>query len=279
MNDLFNVSNFLFTILYADDTCVVLGGKSLETLITLMNQELHLLYIWLQSNKLTLNFQKTYYMIFHRARLKLQSTTIDLQMGDCNLNKANKLKYLGVIIDDTISWVHHITYIKNKISKGIGIMSKASKYLKRKSLLTLYYSYIYPYMIYCIEAWGNASNCHLDQLYIIQKKVIRLISFTNYDIPSAVTFKNLEILPLNKLVYNRIGIMMYKYSNNLLPPAINDLYVSNNDVHKYSTRQKHLLYVNKSNINVYAKSFGNVSVRVWNALQSKIDVNVPISKF
>ena len=52
-----------------------------------------------------------------------------------------------------------------------------------------------------------------------------------------VTFKNLEILLLNKLVYNRLGIMMYKYSNNLLPPAINDVYVSNNDFHKYSTRQ------------------------------------------
>ena len=72
---------------------------------------------------------------------------------------------------------------------------------------------------------------------------------------------------------------MYKYFNNLLPPAINDLYVSNNDVHKYSTRQKHLLYINRSNINVYEKSFGNTSVRVWNALQSKIFVNVPISKF
>ena len=200
-------------------------------------------------------------------------------MGDCNLNKANNLKYLGVIIDDAMSWVHHITYIKNKISKGIGIMSKASKYLQRKSLLTLYYSYIYPYMIYCIEAWGNASNCHLDQLYKIQKKVIRLISFTNNDISSATTFKKLEILPLNKLVYNRIGIMMYKYFNNILPPAINDLYVSNTDVHEYSTRQKHLLYINKSNINVYTKSFGITSVRVWNALQSKIDVNVPISKF
>ena len=72
---------------------------------------------------------------------------------------------------------------------------------------------------------------------------------------------------------------MYKYSNNLLPPTINDLYASNNNVHKYSTRQKHLLYVNKSNIHVYTKSFGNISVSVWNALQSKIDVNVPISKF
>ena len=126
-------------------------------------------------------------------------------------------------------------------------------------------------MIYCIEAWGNTSNCHLDQLYRIQKKVIRLILFTNFDISSAVTCENLEILPLNKLVHNRIGIMMYTYFNNLLPPAMNDLYVSNNDGHKYSTRQKHLLYINKININVYAKSFGNTSVRVWNALQSKID--------
>ena len=125
-------------------------------------------------------------------------------------------------------------------------------------------------MIYCNEAWGNASNCHLDQLYKIQKKVKRLIYFTNYDISSAITFKNLEILRLNKLVYNRIGIMMYKYSNNLLPPAINDLNVSNNNVHKYSTRQNHVLYINKSNNNVYAKSFGITSVRVWNALQSKI---------
>ena len=112
MNDIFNVSNFLFTILYADDTCVVLGGKSLENLITLLNQELHLLYVWLQSNKLTLNFRRTCYIIFHRARLQLHNATIDLQMGDCNLNKANKLNYLGVIIDDTISWVHHITFIK-----------------------------------------------------------------------------------------------------------------------------------------------------------------------
>ena len=78
-------------------------------------------------------------------------------------------------------------------------------------------------MIYCIEAWGITSNCHLDQLYTIQEKVIRLISLTNYDISSATTFKKLEILPLNKLAYIRIGIMMYTNSNNLLPPAINDL--------------------------------------------------------
>ena len=50
-------------------------------------------------------------LAFHGARLKLQNTTIDLQIGDCQLNKANHLKYLSVMIDDTISWVHYIVFI------------------------------------------------------------------------------------------------------------------------------------------------------------------------
>ena len=73
--------------------------------------------------------------------------------------------------------------------------------------------------------------------------------------------------------------MMYKYSNNILPPVINDMYATNSDVHNYTTRQKHLLHVNKSNINIYSKSFANTSARIWNAMQSEIEVNVLISKF
>ena len=102
-------------------------------------------------------------------------------------------------------------------------------------------------MIYCIEAWGNATNCHLEQLYLIQKKVTRIISFSNYNTHSIDIFKQLNILLLNKLVVNRIGLMMYKHANNLLPPAINDLYIENCEVHNYPTRQKHLLHVNNSN--------------------------------
>ena len=68
----------------------------------------------------------------------------------------DKLKYLGVIIDDKITWIPHITYVQNKVSKCIGIMFKARSYLKRNALVNLYYSFIYPYLIYCIEAWGNA---------------------------------------------------------------------------------------------------------------------------
>ena len=70
INDLFNVSELLFTVLYADDACFLLGGKNLENLITCLNNELKNITTWLKSNKLTLNVNKTHYMIFHRARIK-----------------------------------------------------------------------------------------------------------------------------------------------------------------------------------------------------------------
>ena len=70
---------------------------------------------------------------------------------------------------------------------------------------------------------------------------------------------------------------MYNYANNLLPPVINDMYTTNSDVHNYTIRQKHLLHANKSNINIYSNSFANTSARIWNAMQSEIDIS--ISKF
>ena len=75
-----------------------------------------------------------------------------------------------------------------------------------------------------------------------------MIAFANYNTPSIDIFTNLKILPLDKLVVDRIGVMMYKYANNLLPPALNYLYTSNSDVHNYTTRQRHLLHVNMSNL-------------------------------
>ena len=61
---------------------------------------------------------------------------------------------------------------------------------------------------------------------------------------------------LNELYYNLLCVMMYKYANDLLPLALNYLYTTNSYVHNYTTRQRHPLHVNKSNINTYSNSFG-----------------------
>ena len=125
MNDICNVSDLLYTILYADDTNVLLNGKNINELMDIINNELQKLYIWLRANKLTLNIDKTYYMIFHRARIKNKDLSLGISINNCALKKVENCKYLGIILDTRISWVEHITYVKNKISKGIGIMYQA----------------------------------------------------------------------------------------------------------------------------------------------------------
>ena len=265
--------------MYADDTSVLLNGRNIKDLIETLNIELQLLNIWLKANKLTVNVQKTYYLLFHRSRIKLNDPLPNVCINMDNLNRTDCFKYLGVILDSKVSWIQHITYVKNKVSKGIDIMYKARKYLNKQSLINLYYSFIYPYLIYCIESWGNATDCHLNQLFLMQKRVVRLITFSDYNVPTTTIFQAVNILPLQKIVYDRIGIMMYKYANGLLPQVMNDLYITNNEIHSYPTRHQHLLHINKSSINVYSKSFANTSARIWNALQSKMNVHVSISNF
>ena len=96
MNDICNVSRLLFTIMYADDTSVQLSGNDLNDLINSLNAELQLVCTWLQANKLSLNAQKTFFLVFHRAIIKDHNMCI--HMGGSALNKSISIKYLGVII-------------------------------------------------------------------------------------------------------------------------------------------------------------------------------------
>ena len=273
MNDIGNVSDFLYTILYADDTNVLLNGKCYTDLVALLNSELEKLSLWLQSNKLSLNVQKTYYIVFHRARIKSDEHAV-ITINNVILQRTNSLKYLGVIIDYKLNWTQHIAHVKNKISKGIGIMYRARNYLSKVSMRKLYYSYIYPYLIYCIEVWGISPHTHLKPLLLLQKKIVRIMTFSSYYAHTAPIFKDLKILTIDKLIVHRIGITMYKYSNGLLPDVFNTLYIKNSEIHTYSTRSKDLYHVLPG-----TQTFSNISAKIWNSLTVNINVNVTFIKF
>ena len=89
-----------------------MNGKYLDDLVTRMQKELNVLFTWLQANKLSLNGQKTHYIIFNRARIKLTGHTSNLYMNGSILTSTDKLKYLGVIIDDKITWIPHLSKIR-----------------------------------------------------------------------------------------------------------------------------------------------------------------------
>ena len=130
-----------------------MNGKSLNLFIEIVNSELQLFSTWFKSNKLLLNTTKSYYVVFHRARMKLHINYIHMKIDNTNIMEVQCIRYLGDILDSKPSWIQHISYVKSKISKGIGIMYIAQNYINKNAPLGLYHSYIYiyislPYILY-----------------------------------------------------------------------------------------------------------------------------------
>ena len=86
------------------------------------------------------------------------------------ISEVNQTKFLGVITDSNLNWSAQIRYIQNKIAKGIGIITKTRKVFEYETLLSLYNSLIYPYITYCIHAWGNAFPMHIKPIVLLQRK-------------------------------------------------------------------------------------------------------------
>ena len=166
INDFSRASEKLFSILYADDASVFIEGSEHDKLIEIMNNEMKNVDIWLQANGLVINPEKTHYMVFHRARIKTKSSEISIR--DDKMSRVFSTIFLGIIINDQLKWLEHIQYIKNNVSKSLGILCKVQKYLDQQTLHNLYYTFVYPYLIYGVEIWGNACNVDLEPLVELQ---------------------------------------------------------------------------------------------------------------
>ena len=95
-------------------------------------------------------------MIFHRSRIKCECVPITIRNE--NINETNSIKILGIIFDNKLKWHEHIIYIKNIVSRAIGIIYKARKYANKQTVKQMYYTLVFPYLIYCWEIWGNTSH-------------------------------------------------------------------------------------------------------------------------
>ena len=173
VNDLAYVSDYLYMIMFADDTNALDSDKNLNALEERCNNEMIKIVDWVNANKLSLNVKKTNYMLF--SGKKAHGNEQGIIISQKRIEKTNKAKFLGIMISDNLSWMCHIEYISKKVAKSVGILSRLSKFLYKKSLLNLYYSLVYPYLIYCNEVWGLSYSAHRKKLFSLQKRALRII--------------------------------------------------------------------------------------------------------
>ena len=134
------------------------------------------------------------------GQLSLNNTTIDT---------VESTKFLGLFIDNKLSWKQHVTQLGKSLSRNVGVINKLKSSFPSNILLSLYNTLILPYLNYGILAWGNSSRIYLDRILLIQKRVIRIINHKDRLAHTDELFYSNKILKINDLYHLRLGCLMF----------------------------------------------------------------------
>ena len=142
----------------------------------------------------------------------------------------------GIHLDSHLTFKTQVHHISKKIKRSIGILLKLRHYVTPKILTQLYYSLIYPFLTYGIPIWGNTYVSTLKPLITLQKKAIRIITFSGFRAHTSPLYKQLGILKLTDLVIFHNALFMHDFHSKKLPSAFNDFFTMVRDRHDYNTR-------------------------------------------
>lgn len=208
INDLIKFSNIFTPLLFADDTNLFFTSKNLNNNISLINDSLANVQDWCNANKLTLNIEKTNFIIIKNPQNHFQLAN-KITLNNSPISQAESIKFLGIIIDTKLNWSKHIDSLRSQLHKSLGLIYLASSFLPTHILILLYNSLINSKIIYCLEAWGNAPTTYLNKIYLIQKRLVRIIYRKNPHEHSSPLFKRAKILPIFQLYTLRISLLAH----------------------------------------------------------------------
>ena len=189
--------------------------ESLINLEKIINKELKKLYTQLIVKRLSLTIDKPNVLVFHPYNKPVKQR-ITIKIHKNAITEKGHIKYLGVMIDATLTWKVQIEKICNTISRSIVVLYKTKPFVNLKILKTLHYSLIYPRLIYAIEVWGSAHTTHMNHIIMLQQRIIRMMSYLDKRQPAFPPadplFLTLGVLKVHDLFKLKIAKFIYKHN-------------------------------------------------------------------
>ena len=172
-------------VLFADDTNIFVAADTESEVYRIANQVLAKINQYMISNQLHINVGKCSYMHFHPrlnneqrltcARVRCYNRNLSLNLNGIKLNKVDKVRFLGVIIDDKLTWEPHIEYLESKLNSCIVMIKRIKKFIPKSHYDTIYHSLFVSHLTYCISAWGGTHQSKLLKIFAIQKRCLRIL--------------------------------------------------------------------------------------------------------
>lgn len=230
INDMLDLNLYGKLILYADDAVLAYACDDWIELQLIMQHDADVLNDWLCRNVLTLNVDKTKYMTFGKSN---SMPDMFVQFGGKSIERVRKFKYLGLVLDEELSFHDHIDHVKRQLVPFIPTMWRSGRFIPLSKRKEIYFAYVQSHLQYMISIYSECVAYKLKELYVLQKRCIKALFRLPKLTPSTYLFSS-RLLPLSELVIVERVMLIHKMKQHRIKH--NFTFSSNQDVHGRATR-------------------------------------------
>ena len=201
--------------MYADDTVVYISHADVNLSIPLLQSDLNRVYTWCNSNKLTINCKKTKLCMFGMRSAIKKSKTQDVQLSLSNqiLERVCSYKYLGLILDEHLTFNKHIKELKRIVSHKLYLLSKIRKYITTDACINIFKTMVLSVIEYCDILYAGTSQKNLSDIDKMFYRGLRICTYSNNYITREALCRDCTIAPLDKRRYAHLMIFMFKQTD------------------------------------------------------------------
>ena len=267
INDLPTFLSSAKCTLFADDTSVAITGKTHETLHENIKSTITELTQWFNYNKFKVNIEKTTAINFRSVR-NYSSTDPPIIIGNKAINYNSSVKFLGICINEHLKWDEHIQNITNKLCKTYFAIKVIKQKINASTAKILYYSSFESLLRFGIIFWGQSKVSK--QVFILQKKTLRLLAGARPREACRKIFKQLSLLPLPCLYIYELLTFVKRNSYQ---------FIQHTDVHAHNTRNKTNLVVPTHNKTMIEKGPRYLGILLYNKLPNSVKFEKCLESF
>ena len=253
---------------FADDTSLIQTNTSLKKLNKNINHDLKLLCEWLRANKISLNSGKTELILF-RPKQKTINKNLNFRISGQKLHPQTSVKYLGVQIDEHLTFHTHLKTLVQKLSRAVGMLAKVRHYVPQDTLKNIYFAIFNSDLIYGSQVWIHGHSALLEKIQILQNKALRVINFKTNRESANQLYKQSNIVKISDNTTILNCLFVHDHQNGILPDAFNNFIKRNEDVHSHNTRistKKKVVPTNRT-LTYGIKSVTTRCTSDWNRMQ------------
>ena len=250
--------------LFADDTSVFYENARLESLQNFTRQDIVLLNGYFKANLLSLNLSKTKFRVIHSSRRPVPPHE-EIEFEGHRIEEVPAFCFLGLTLDETMTWGPHIEGLQKKLSSLCGILRKVSAFLPRSCLESIYFSLVNSRLQYLVAIWGQATKQQLRRLQVIQNRCLKAILHKPFLYPTVQLYSDptKAFLPIQALSQYQIQLQMHKIAT---VPNLHHNSAVKRRVHIRSSRQAGSFVLEKPNTEMGKKRFAFLGTKHYNDL-------------